>query len=141
MRGPYEYKLLPKYPHFLEAESLIWDRFILSHPGYFTRVWYDVQVGDQRKNAETLDLATQDNKAYLGSYKIDVVGEKEGIFVIVEVKKAATVKALGQTWLYSELYKKELAPDKEVQAMIVTDEEMPNIREVAEKDGVKLFVV
>ncbi len=141
MRGPYKYELLPKYPHFTDNEALIWDRFILSHPEYFDRVWYDVQVGEFRGNEANLAQKIQDNRAYLGAYKIDVVGEKKGIFTIVEVKKSATTKAMGEVWLYEDLYKKQYAPDKVVGGIIVTDEEMPNIREVAAKGGVALFVV
>lgn len=141
MRGPYKYELLPKYAHFAENESLIWDRFILKYPGYFDHVWYDVPVGSFRGNEETLLPEIQENRAYLGAYKIDVVGEKDGIFTIVEVKKSATTKAMGEVWLYMDLYKKQYAPTVPVNGIIVTDEEMPNVREIVEKDGEQLFIV
>ncbi len=141
MRGPYNFELLPKYPHFTEGEALIWDRFILANSGYFSRVWYDVSVGSFRGNEEALSPEIQENRVYLGAYKIDVVGERDGVFTIVEVKKSATTKALGEVWLYEELYKKQITPKAPVNSIIVTDEEMPNIREIAEKDGVQIFVV
>lgn len=141
MRGPYKYELLPSYPHFLEGESLIWDRFILSHPAFFERVFYDVQVGDQRPNAETLSPGIVDNKQYLGSYKIDVVGENAGVFTLVEVKKAAGAKALGQCRLYEKLLEKQNPEWGQIKKMIVTDEELPNIREIGARDGINLFVV
>ncbi len=140
MRGPYKFEKLASYPHLVKAEAAIWERFIEHNPGLFQEVWYDVQVGDCRPCEEKLNEKTSANRLYLGKYKIDVLAIKDGVCYIVEIKKEATTKALGEVWLYEHLFKKE-NPTKNVgDPIILTDVEMPNVREVCESDGVMLAI-
>ncbi len=141
MRGPYDYIVLSSYPHLSEAEGKIWTRFIISHPDFFDRVWYDVNVGSFRGDEDNLKPEYQDNREYLGSYKIDVLGQRGDKMWILEIKREATSKAMGEVWLYEHCYLEDHEGLDGVQTAIVTDKEMPNIRKVCEKDNVFLFVV
>lgn len=141
MRGPLPYERMNVYPHLSKREAPIWDTFIRRNPGMFTRVWYDVQVGERRADSTELAPEWERNAAYLGAYKIDVVADAGPYLLVIELKHQATTKALGEVWLYEHLLKKAWGTEKPILSAIVTDEEMPNIREVAEADGVQLFVV
>ena len=141
MRGPYPYQLLPKYPHLSEAESLIWNRFVSKFPDAFSLCYYDVEVGQCRPCEDKLSPSVEADRQYLGKYKIDVIGETEAHYCIIEVKKEATTKAMGEIWLYEKLFKEAWKPSKPVLLYIVTDTEMPNIRTVCEAEGVQVYVV
>lgn len=141
MRGPFKYELQSTYPHLSKAEAEIWNRFIVAYPEAFKQCWYDVEVGQCRPSDEKLKPEWETNRQYLGKYKIDVVGETDDFFCVIEVKHEATTKALGEVWLYEELFKDEWKPKKPVLTYIVTDTEMPNIRKVAEAEGVQIYVV
>lgn len=141
MRGPYKYELQSSYPHLSKAEAEIWNRFVVTYPDAFKQCWYDVEVGKCRPSDEKLDPEWEKNRQYLGKYKIDVVAENDEYICVIEVKKEATTKALGEIWLYDELFAKEWNVKKPVLNYIITDTEMPNIREVCEKEGVQVYVV
>lgn len=141
MRGPYPYELQSQYPHLSKAEAEIWSRFITAYPDAFKQCWYDVEVGQCRPSTEELKPEWEQNRAYLGKYKIDVVAENDEFWCVIEVKKEATTKAMGEVWLYDELFRAEWNPKKPVLNYIVTDTEMPNIRAICEKEGVQLYVV
>ncbi len=141
MRGPYKYEILSKYPHVSASEADIWTRFIAKFPGFFDQVWYDVQIGGIRGDLSDLKDEWKSNAEYLGKYKIDVLGLKDGVYTIIELKKSATTKALGEVWAYDFLFKQEWKPENKVKNMIITDEEMPNIRQIAEAEEVDLVVV
>lgn len=140
MRGPFQYKILLSYEHLSENESKIWTRFIEKYPDFFDEVWYDWQVGSFRGNEE-LNEATARNRAYLGKYKIDVVGRKGDTFYIVEIKKDATTKALGEVWAYEFLFKDENPDKQNLKTMIITNQSMPNICQICEADEVGHYVV
>lgn len=141
MQGPFVYAHRHKYPHLSEAEATIWHRFITKYPDYFDQCWYDVELGLPRGYDPERPAEYQKHHLYLGGYKIDVLGQKGDRLCIVEVKKQATTKALGEIWAYEFLYLKEHPEVKEVDLLILTDEEMPHMREICDPDEVKLIVV
>lgn len=141
MQGPFVYEKRYKYPHLTEGEGDIWQRFIEKYPDYFDTCWYDVELGTPRNFDTEMSEPYQSHHKYLGGYKIDVLGEKNGRKCIVEVKKQATTKALGEIWCYEFLYLKDHPEETEIDLLILTDEEMPHMREICEGDGVQLVVV
>ena len=141
MRGRFPYQPLLKYPHLSKAEAEIWERFITMFPRFFDSVDYDVTVGDVRPTPEKLDAATERNRQYLGKWKIDVVAWLGDAATIIEIKKDADTKALGENWLYVKCFKAEHPDIKDVNEMILSDEERPNIRQCCDEAGVALIVV
>jgi len=141
MRGPYKYEKLNKYPHLSLHEAPIWEKFIDQFPDFCDKVYYDVEVGGVRGDTSKLNERTKKNAEYLGKYKIDVLCETADYFTIIELKKEATTKAIGEIALYYQLYNKDFKPEKPVLRAIITDEEMPNIREYCEVEGISLYVV
>lgn len=141
MIGPFPFAAAPNRCHLSVRERRIWDVFVQQNPGYFTKVWYDVEVGGMRGTTQGLKPEWEKNAQYLGRYKIDVVGEHPDFLAVVEVKGEATTKALGELWLYDDLLKEEWTISKPVRCICLTDEEMPNIRATLEKEGYELVVV
>lgn len=141
MRGPFKYEQLSKYPHLSKMESDIWDRFVRKYPDAYYEAYYDVELGDIRGDVSELQPEWQKDAQYLGKYKIDVLCKNSLGWTIIEVKKSATTKALGEIWLYDFLFKQEWPDRRPIFNAIVTDEEMPNIRTVAEAENVQLYVV
>lgn len=137
----FPFEVLSKYPHLSEDESIIWSAFIARYPDFVDKVAYDVCVGDFRSSEEELNEATAKNREYLGRYKIDALGIKDGQYYIFEVKKSATSKALGEVWMYWHCFERDFKPAAPPLCVIVTDEERPNMREICEADGVRLMVV
>ena len=141
MIGPVPYQVLPNKTHLSEGELNIWQRFVAKFPERFTTVCYDVELGTPRGFDPEMPLNYQKHHKYVGGYKIDVLGEKDGVKTIIEIKKQATTKALGEIWLYEFLYTGTVDKEADVKVMILTDEEMPHMREVCESDDVELVMV
>lgn len=141
MRGPYRYPFIPLHTHLSENERAIWKRFCEKFPDRFHTVYFDWEVGDPRPSLEKLSEFAEQHRQYLGRYKIDVVAESADFYVVIELKKEATTKALGEIWLYDDLFRAQEKPAKPVKNYVITDVEMPNIRDVLEKEGCELFVV
>jgi len=124
-----------------EREAAIWNRFIAKYPDAFTQQYFDVCIGEARPTTEKLNDATLKNRAYLGKYKIDVIGETDDFLTIIEIKHEATSKALGEVWLYDHLFRQYYDGHKIILNAIVTDTEMPHMREITKADGIQLYVV
>lgn len=141
MIGPAHYLQVPLHTHLSMGELAIWMRFTSMFPDRFDLATYDYELGVPRNFDDTRPEKYANHHRYLGGYKIDVIGTKQDVETIIEIKKQATSKALGEVWLYSEVYHKE-NPDKIMpRLMILTDEEMPHMREICEAEGVELVVV
>lgn len=141
MIGPFPYGVLPNSTHLSKRENAIWSAFMRANPLPDAKCFYDVEVGGMRGSVDGLKPEWAKNAQYLGKYKIDVVLETPTWLCVIEVKGEATTKALGEIWLYDDLLQAEWKIEKPVLNWIVTDEEMPNIRAVCEKEGVELRVV
>jgi len=141
MIGPAHYLQIPNHTHLSERELAIWQKFTSLFPERFTTVAYDYELGIPRNYDDTRPENYAKHHRYLGGYKIDVIGYKTDVETIIEIKHQATSKALGEVWLYSEVYHKE-NPSKEMpRLMILTDEEMPHMREICEAEAVELVII
>lgn len=118
----------------------IWERYIEKNPEAFDFVQYDVPCG----STPEFDTTVNDNNGATANalYKkrIDVVGFKGEAISIVEVKPRAGASSVGQVKMYLRLYKKDYSPPTEPQAVIITDNEVADVREYAHEEGVSLEV-
>ncbi len=141
MLGPHSYNAVPPHTHLSEGELGIWNRCIEKHPELFDSVCFDVELGTPRNYDPSRPEKYARHHSYIGGYKIDVLAEKQGVKTIIEIKREATTKAIGEIDLYEFLYM-EVAPDEPPpKLMILTDQEMPHLREWCVKWGVELLVV
>lgn len=137
----FPYKKLPKYPHLRPRDVRIWEAFISTHPLFFDRVDYDIKVGKGIELPPEAEEPYSSDMKYLTKKRIDVVGYKDTDIYIIEVKPRAGLQALGQAKGLAELYRIEGPSDRAIYPCIITDIEMPDIRELSMKMGIKYLIV
>ena len=136
-----EYKKLLKYPHLKAEETEIWSRFIEKYPDAFESVEYDVLVGAGAEVEPEESEEMRKDIEYLTKKKIDVVGFKGDEISVIEIRKRAGLDIVGKLVSYVELYR-DIAPvDKALRGILVTDQEMPDIKALCEKMGIRFFLV
>lgn len=129
------------YAHLSPDEAQLWDKFITEFPDMYDTVAYDVKIGRPPDFVtEHADPAMR-AQAPLYQYKIDVVGYKGSSVDIIELKKYATFRALGQVNSYAHLYKRDIDPLSEPKRIVVTNQLMPEMDVLAEAAGVLMIVV
>lgn len=121
MPGKFNYELRHKYPHLIGEDSEVWQRFIYKYPERFDTVDYDVHVG---KGVDTGPILEENSKRYwaeLTKKRIDVIGYKNQLITIVEVKKRATLFTLGQVLGYRFLYLRDNPEIPSVRTFIICE--------------------
>jgi hypothetical protein len=136
-----EYKKLLKYPHLKPEETEIWSRFIEKHPDIFKSVEYDVLVGKGAEVGEEESEEMRKDIEYLTKKKIDVIGFTDGEIWVIEIRKRAGLDIVGKVVSYRELYRDIAPTDKRLVGVLVTDQEMPDIRALCQKMGILFFLV
>ena len=134
-----EYKKLIKYPHLGPEDAAIWARFIAKNPGFFNNVEYDVKVGQGRDYSSLPKDQYSEDLKNLSLKRIDVVGFRQGEILVIELKPAATLAAIGEAIGYTQLFKEQDKTGKRISPAIITDQILPDIENVAEKNGVLIF--
>lgn len=104
MSGQYIYGIQRKYPHFTEEDKKIWERFILDFPEYFHSVDYDVRVSRGADIFPGTPEPLARDIAALSPLRIDVVGYKDNLTTIVEIKPEFDIKAIGELITYRDQY-------------------------------------
>jgi len=141
MEGRFPYKKLPKYPHLKPADIKIWERFIEAYPGYFDSVDYDIKIGTPREYSGHPGDVIKEDLEYLSRKRIDVVGYTGEDISIVEVKPLAGVSAIGQVECYTALYRPFVVERINIVSVIITDAEVPDIKDLCFKRGIFYFIV
>jgi len=132
---------LDKYPHFFPLDIPIWERFLDRHGDSFDGFDYDVKVGSGTKPIKGLGAKYVRMQEILSKYRIDAVGHRGDAIVIIEVKPEAGTVAIGQIELYTRLYERDFKPNLPVVGAIVTDRELPDIKEFTEDKGYEYYVL
>ena len=123
------------------AEAKIWHRFVQKYPNEYDTVAYDVKVGtipDFILQSEDPAIRAQ---AFNYQYKIDVVAFKDKTVDIIELKQSATFRTLGQVKSYVTLYVRDIDKVATPKPVIITDTILPDMEELAEKEGVILQLI
>ena len=107
MPGKFNYELRLKYPHLIGEDTEVWNRFITMIPDKFDTVDYDILVGQGAKVFTIPDKKSQEYWSRLTKKRIDVIGYKDDVITIVEVKKRVGLYTLGQILGYRFLYLRE----------------------------------
>lgn len=116
-----------RYPHFINHDALIWDRFLRTQSLTQFRVAYDVHVGSISPAAADLDENYARMVAALSSKRIDVVMYFPSETMILEVKQYAGLAAIGQAVSYAFLFKRRFPEKPKVTAAILTDTAQPDM--------------
>lgn len=117
--GKFNYEVRTKYPHLIGEDTEVWSRFIQKFPDRFDTVDYDVKVGKGVNTDPLPDLKDKKYWSTLTKKRIDVVGFKNSIITIVEVKKRASLFTLGQILGYRFLYLRDHPEIRSIRTLIV----------------------
>lgn len=129
------------YPHMMPADVAIWERFIELHPDAYDFVEYDVKVGSVPEFVSDHPDEAMKKQAPLYEKKIDVLAYFRTEIDVIELKPRARMSTLGQVKGYVELYKRDREPLEKVNAVIITNELMPDMGELAKIEGVGMYIV
>jgi hypothetical protein len=103
------------------GDIAVWDRYILKNPDIFDSVNYDMALGKGADPHPDHAEEIQRDHTILTQKKVDVVGYKDGIVYVIEVKPIANARALGQILTYVRLYKIDHPDDATVVPMVVCE--------------------
>jgi len=136
-----KYEKKPWYPNMREAETLIWERFLATHPDAYDEVAYNIKVGEGAVIPEGTQQEIADDFKSLTQRKIDVIGFKGNAIDIIELKPYAGTGAVGQVKAYGVLYKNTYDKEANPTCIVMTDVEQRDTRTVANAEGVKLIII
>ena len=129
------------YPNVREAETVIWDRFLVAFPEAYDEVIYNLKLGAGADIPEDTLPNIAAGFKQLTQHKIDVIGFKGNNIDIIELKPYAGTRAIGQVIGYRDLYISHIDPGSNPGLVIVTDIERPDTKLICEKQGIKLIIV
>lgn len=137
----YDPKKLARYPHMFPKDIAIWERFLEQYAEEYTGFSYDIKVGKGTEVSPDMPEEYARMADILSKYRIDVVGFKENLIEIIEVKPEASTVAIGQVVAYVSLYIRDFAPQVEVKGAIVTDRFIPDISYLTMQQGINYYIV
>jgi hypothetical protein len=137
----YEYIRLHSYPHMLPPDARIWDAFVYLHSTAFTNVQYDVHVGEGMPRQQHWDDSIYRMAKIITQRRIDVIGWKNQIPWIIEVKQSPGVSAVGQLVSYKTLYLREYPQHISVKLYLICDRLDQDIAFVLRQNNIFFTVV
>ena len=132
--------VMTSYPHFGDADTDVWSRYLADPVVPIKEVWYDVHVGkpvELRRSSDEMDRRIANG---VTRKRIDVVARIGNGFWIIEVKPIADQQALGQIINYTRLFVREFNMPGEVFPVIVADEVDENVMLSFEQLGILVIV-
>lgn len=127
MIGEYEYKKLYHYPHLRLEEVNFYDQLIIEYPALFDSVDFDVKVGTGNFFRSILPKQVYEDGKILSKWRIDLIGYKDDLTTIVELKKSARAGAIGQLICYELLFRKTHTNVTNLELLLVTDQLVPDL--------------
>lgn len=141
MLARFHFEPLVHYPHLAKNEVEIWDRFVRKNPEWAEEADYDVTCGEHDTLPEDTPQHTRDDWNYLRSWKIDAVCYKAGLTYIIEVRPRAGLGAIGEVISKAMMYMDEHENISEVEPVLITDVERPNVRALCAEYDIGYIVV
>jgi hypothetical protein len=141
MPGKYAFNLQSYYPHMKPADVHLWEKFIRANAGFFDSVDYDVAIGSPPDwlNVENDEMAKKELPLY--QKKVDVIGYKDNLIWLVEVKPFAGSDALGQILSYEILYKKDNPNAGNVRLLVITNKLQNGYQEIYAQKNIQVAEV
>jgi hypothetical protein len=131
--------VMARYPHMLREDAETWTRFLDMKAHGFTRVWYDLHVGDAvqpQAGSPSFLAAVADG---VTRKRIDAVALQRDRLWVIEVKPYASMTALGQAITYLDLFRRSYPVSLPCRAAVVCDQIDPDVEYTAERLGVTLL--
>jgi hypothetical protein len=128
MVGKFPPSKLRMYPHLMVGDIAIWEEFLSVGDNSFDSFDYDVHVGEGVVLSPEWSDEVKAMALTLSEKRIDVVGWSGDVPTIIEVKPSASLSAIGQVLCYRELFSSRFPAVFGPGMLIVTDFELPDIR-------------
>ena len=141
MPGRFPFTKLAHYPHLAAKELPIWERFMEFYPDFAERADYDITCGDKPAVPPGTPEHTERDWNYLNAWKIDVVAYRGGVTYVIEVRPRAGLGAIGETLSKAIMYQQSQPLTAEVEPMLITDVERPNMRALCAEHDIGYVVV
>lgn len=134
-------KISVRYPHMMPEDTLIWRKFVENSDGIPDEVWYDVRVGKAVEVPSGQPEWMVKFAEYSTRKRIDIVGRRGLLWMVIEAKPRAGVVALGQAVYYAWAFSQEYNPPGRVIPVIVTDVVDEDVQPVFDRAGVLVYAV
>jgi len=138
---PYSVLWRGKYPHMLDEDRPVWEKFLVQNIELFEKVYYDVRVGGVIPPIEYGDEKSRRMFYEVTAKRIDVLAERRDEVWIIEVANRPGLRAMGQLMTYVTLWyddPKIMKPAKGVLVAIAIDDDL---RRALEINGVLVRLV
>jgi len=128
-------------PHMSAIDFVLWQRFRRQLPLSFLRLYFDVAVGDGA--APGGPVAENVRKAWerITRLRIDVVGQKNDLWTIIEIRGAAGPGAIGSLVVYRDLWNLDPPDLYPVALWLITDQFPSNLQRSLELAEIRLILV
>jgi len=107
MSGRLPYVKRRKYPHMIQEEAMIWDRFVDKFPKRYTSVDYDFRVGEGQQTELPFPENYERMITMLTQHRIDALAWIGDFPTIIEVKNRAVLSTIGQLIGYKTLFEND----------------------------------
>lgn len=134
-------RFLHRYPHLINSDAYIWERFLAKFPNFFDEVAYDIHVGDGIDPGPEFEDNIRDMAINLTKRRIDVLALRKKKIWIVELKKDPGVTAIGQLVAYKLLLEKAGIPRRETTKCLITNRIDPDLKYVLKQEKTTYFIV
>lgn len=124
------------YPHLLQKDIELWERYLELNPDRHDYYEYDVRVGEGRDPGEKHPKAIRSMAIDLSTRRIDAVGHSSSHLEIIEITCSAGFRAIGQVLAYPLLYAETFRPNLPIKSLLVAESIQTDIRPVLDKLGI-----
>ena len=128
-------------PHAASNDLPLWERFQDQYGKEFSGFYFDCSLGTPAVVPEGTEANLEKMWTRITSKRIDVVGVREDIYWIIELRPQAAAGALGTIITYRELWRSAPPDSKPFIGVIVTDYPDPDLLVMAAQQDIKIVVV
>lgn len=129
------------YPHLLPDDITIWERFLNLHPHDYTRIEYDVRVGEGRDPGDAFPDNIRKMGLDISMRRIDAVGHAPDRIDVIEITRTAGLTSIGQLTAYPKLYRDKFRPTLPLRAVLVAEELQTDIQPVLDTLPITIYLV
>lgn len=109
------------FPHMMPEDTPVWQRWLATHANDWVDVQYDVHVGTPIELHSEFEEPYRGDSERLSQKRIDVVLIYPDKHIVIEVKKLADWKAIGQVMGYPVLYERDIHPGVDIIPLLITE--------------------
>ena len=122
-------------------DGVIWARFRDDIPEYYRNLYFSVLVGDPTMWSEGLEEEMIRVVEHASRRRIDVLGETDTAWHIIELRMNAGPGALGSVLTYKSLWEADPPDKRPVFPIIITNATDANLEFACQKLNIKLILV